>query len=89
MGLILPEGMGRSPLRNGLRGMPAEQDRLWKIEKGDFVGAVTEYNQEITGYSEGMAGLEGLKIGYSGSWFYVQGMLESKGYRVTHVEDRR
>lgn len=80
--------MSRDPLRDQIRGGSFDQDRLWKITKEDFVGALTDYNWEITGVTPNVADLDE-SLRYSGNAYYWTSELERRGYKVEHVEDRR
>lgn len=38
-------------------GLPMNGDRVWPLTRGDEKAWITEYNMEITGWSQNMAGL--------------------------------
>lgn len=77
-----------SPYRKGLYGYHMPQDRLWLIHTPEFTAAITEYNQELTGFDPRLAKLDSA-FHYSGNAYYILGTLaEQKGWRVESVEDR-
>ena len=77
--------------RNSLCGFPWEQDRLWEIDAG--VGAhlyLSEYNDEITGYSSELHEAYPDVIHYGGNAYYVTGKhAEKYGWIVREIDDRR
>lgn len=83
--------MARSELRNDLVGFSGDQDRLWKITKDGQVYVVTDYNNEITGWTKALADLFiGVgTVSYGLYWNYFRDMLLQQGFQVEQVEDRR
>lgn len=78
----------RNPIRDQVVGGSFDQDRLWLIKKGDFVGAMTDYNWEITGVTPNVAAIDE-RLHYSGNAYYWTSELERRGYSVEHMEDRQ
>ena len=77
-------------LRSDLHGFSFEQDRLWRITGPDFVGAMTDYNDEITGYTPNLKEhFNDGDIHYGGNAYYVTMEAVRRGYKVEHVDDRR
>lgn len=83
--------MTLDPVREKLGGVPNSHDRLWKIEVCDGVEALTDYNWEITGFTEGLTQLPelGKLVHYSGNAYHLLGELQKRGFTVTFIEDRR
>lgn len=63
------------------------QDRLWKIHGPGWVGAITDYNQEITGSTEEMKDVP--LVRYSWNVFSALEACQKLGYRIERCEDRR
>ena len=80
----------RHPARDNMVGVSFDQDRLWLIHTPEFVGAITDYNDELTGYDPRLAELEPSAFHYGGNAYYITGALaQAKGWRVEKIEDRR
>jgi hypothetical protein len=80
----------RSPLRDNLVGVPEDNDRLYLIHTPEFVGAITEYNDELTGYDPRLAELEPTVFRFGGNAYHITGSLcRQRGWRVEEFEDRR
>lgn len=80
----------RDPIRDKIIGFSTDNDRLWKIEVDDSTEAITDYNDEITGYTPNLQGLSdiGQHIHYGGNAYYVLNELRRHGFVVT-PGDRR
>ncbi len=78
-------------IRNRVIGVSNINDRLWLIEVNKMEEAITEYNQEITGFTPNLANLPniGRYIHYSGNAYYVLNELQKCGFIVTEYEDRK
>jgi hypothetical protein len=76
------------PIREQIIGGSFAQDRLWIITKEGFVGAMTDYNWEITGVTPNVGKLDP-DLRYSGNAYYWTSELKRRGYKVEHKEDRR
>lgn len=82
--------MGRSPLRDNLHGFSFDQDRLWLIHTPDFIGAITEYNDELTGFDSRLAEIDPEIFHYGGNAYYITGAYcPQRGWSVEELEDRR
>ncbi len=78
------------PLRKELQGYHLSNDRLWRIEGPNFVAALTEYNDELTGFAPILQGVFGKNVvHYGGNAYYILNQARKRGYRVEHVEDRK
>lgn len=81
--------MSRSPVRNTLYGYSMDADRLWLIHTPDFVGAITEYNNELTGYDPRLGEIDPHVFHYGGNAYYIMGRYaKEKGWKVEELEDR-
>lgn len=65
-----------------LCGVPHPYDRHWRIVTPDFEATVTDYNWEVTGYSEALADV--LRYGANAYWFLLT-ECPSRGWRVEKV----
>ncbi len=82
--------MSRSPLRDGLHGISMDADRLWLLHTPQGVFAITEYNDELTGYAPELAEIDPKIFRYSGNAYYITGAYaKERGWRVEELEDRR
>jgi hypothetical protein len=78
----------RSPIRATLSGFQMDNDRLWYIDTGSFIGAITEYNDEITAFDPRLYVLDN-SFHFGGSSYYVLHTLcPAKGWKVSEIEDR-
>lgn len=81
--------MSRSPLRNTLHGFSTDNDRLWLLHTPDFVAAITEYNDELTGYDPRLNKLDSKIFRLGGNAYYITGTYANqRGWRVEKLEDR-
>jgi len=77
------------PRRRGLNGSSDDNDRLWIIHTPKFSGAITEYNDELTGFDPKLRELDKVFV-YGGNAYYIINKLAPRnGWRVEKVEDRR
>lgn len=69
-------------------GFPDTHDALWKLTKGDQIEVVTEYNQEVTGFSEGLRGtlIYGDNAYY---WLWPPGEFQRQGWTCEIMNRRR
>jgi hypothetical protein len=75
--------------RKTLKGVSYPQDRLWEIKTPSGTFYLTDYNDEITGYTQELRDLEPDQIYYSGNAYYVTGKLAEKlGWTVNRINDR-
>jgi hypothetical protein len=82
--------MSRNPIRDSIHGFSFDQDRLWIIHTPGFIGAITDYNDEITGFTQNLHELDLQIIHYGGNAYYVTGRYaQEKGWRVEECEDRK
>lgn len=80
----------RSPLRDGLHGISDDHDRLWLLQTPTGVFAITEYNDELTGYDPELAVIDPKIFRYGGNAYYITGAYaKAKGWVVLEFEDRR
>ena len=80
----------RSHLRNGLHGISENNDRLWVLHTPDGDFAITEYNDELTGYDPRLAEIDPKIFHYGGNAYYIIGTYcDNMGWSAEHVEDRR
>lgn len=80
----------RSPLREGLFGLPDDHDRLWQITGPNFCAGLVEYNDEITAFAPILAGVFGRDVvHYGGNAHYVLKEARRRGYKVEQCEDRK
>jgi hypothetical protein len=78
------------PARKSIVGFSFDQDRLWLIHTPEFTAAITEYNDELTGYDPRLVELNPKVFCYGGNAYYITGRYaERRGWRVEAVEDRR
>jgi hypothetical protein len=76
----------RDPIRDRIGGGTLDPDRLWKIHGPDWRGAVTDYNNEITGATAELANLPECRYGN-----YIWPLLDAcrrLGYRIEQVDER-
>ncbi len=83
-----PVRVKRHPIRDEILGVSDDHDRLWLIVKGSFIGAMTDYNWEITGATPNVINLDE-RFRFAGNAYWAIDELKRLGYRVEHVEDRR
>lgn len=77
-------------MRDRLMGMAHDHDRLWLLHTPEFVGVITEYNFELTGYSPELGKLDPETFRYGGNAYYVLNVYsKQRGWRVEPCEDRR
>lgn len=80
--------MAKSELRKGLVGSPDNHDRLWRITGPNFVAGLTEYNDELTGYSPVLVGVFGeTVVHYGGNAYYILKVARKRGYKVEVLVD--
>jgi hypothetical protein len=83
-------GVTRSPMRDHLVGYHMDNDRLWVIHTPEFSGAITEYNDELTGFDPRFNEIDSKIFYYGGNAYYILGRYcDEKGWRVEELEDRR
>ena len=70
------------PLRKEIVGMSFPEDRLWQVTAPDFIGALTEYNGEITGTTYN------LKEFTNGTFHWFKKECEKDGWKLESIEDR-
>jgi hypothetical protein len=66
-------------------GFPLTHDAVWKLTKGEQIEVVTEYNQEVTGFSDGLKGI----ITYGDNayyWLWPPGEFQRRGWTVERIE---
>lgn len=79
----------RYPARKTLHGVSSENDRLRLLHTPHFVGAITDYNDELTGYDPRLRELDPKVFHYGGNAYYITGQYaREKGWRIEEVEDR-
>lgn len=79
-----------SPLRNNLCGVSENNDRLWILHTPEGPLAITEYNNELTGYDPRLVDIDPKIFHYGGNAYYIVGeYCRNKGWRSEHFEDRR
>ena len=80
----------RSPLRDNLLGYSFDQDRPWLLHAPDgTVFAITEYNDELTGFSPELQEIDPTIFCYGGNAYYIVGTwAEKNGFRAEKFEDR-
>lgn len=79
----------RSPLRDNLYGLSLDSDRLWLLHDKDEVYAITEYNDELTGYDPRLTEINREVFHYGGNAYYIiTTYAKQKGWRVEPFEDR-
>ena len=83
--------MARSPLRDNLVGISDDHDRLWLLTCPDgVVYAITEYNDELTGYDPRLGEIDPKIFHYGGNAYYIAGQYAaSRNWRAAVFEDRR
>ena len=82
--------MSRSPMRDNLHGFSMDNDRLWVLHTPEGAFAITEYNDELTGFDPRLGEMDSKIFHYGGNAYYITGAYaEAKGWRVEEHEDRR
>lgn len=67
-----------------------DEDRLWLLHTPEFTAAITEYNNELTGFDPRLNELDPKIFHYGGNAYYITGSYaREKGWRVEPIEDRR
>jgi hypothetical protein len=69
-----------------MRGVPFSQDRWWKIDGPEGCGILTDYNWEITGYTDSLRALLGGIIRYGGNAYYVLGQCQLRGWKMEQID---
>ena len=82
--------MTRSPVRDTLVGYTDDHDRLWILHTPEGAFAITEYNDELTGFDPKLAKIDPKIFHYGGNAYYITGRYaQEHGWRVEECEDRR
>lgn len=83
--------MSRSPLRDGLYGYSDDHDRLTLLHApGGEIYAITDYNDELTGYDPRLGQIDPKIFRYGGNAYYITGhWVLKQGWSVEELEDRR
>lgn len=81
----------RAAIRDRLLGLPEDNDRLWLLyEPSGIAHAITEYNDELTGYTPELAVMEPKIFCYGGNAHYILRTFVCKqGWTIQCLEDRR
>lgn len=70
-----------------LNGFPLDGDALWHVSKDGQTHTVTEYNQEVTGFSDGLKDV--LRYGDNAYyWLWHPSQFEKLGYVVERQKRR-
>jgi hypothetical protein len=79
-----------SALRENLHGFGFDQDRLWVLRATDGVSyAITEYNDELTGYDPRLGIMFPEIFYYGGNAYYITGRwCAERGWTAEPTEDR-
>lgn len=80
----------RAAVRDSLVGYHMDNDRLWLLLTPEGTFAITEYNDELTGYSPRLAEIDPKTFHYGGNAYYITGVYaRERGWGVQEHEDRR
>ena len=75
-------------IKDSLHGFPMANDRLFKIDTGDFTAYITEYNDELTGFDPRLCELDPNTFEYGGNAYYITTTYaRAKGWYVTEVKE--
>lgn len=64
---------GAPQMMNWLAGLSDKHDWVWLIHTSEFTGAITEYNDELTGFDPRFGLLDPQVFRYGGNAYYILG----------------